>query len=351
MLNPYKTVWTQLYEDGVTVLFGLRRRDNVNIVLAAEEPAGVQMLRSLARTNHQVVAVLAAPPKPQAATVSVARVAWDLGFQTWPAQSVKDPELANRLRSARVDILLNVHSLYIIRDEVLSAPRLGAFNLHPGPLPRYAGLNAVSWALYRGEKTHGVTIHKMDAGIDTGPIVYQSFFPIEASAAALSLSFKCVREGARLMLRLLEVASKEPDRIPLVPQDLRQREYFGNKVPNNGWLSWSSPSRGVINFVRACDYFPFRSPWGHPRTRLGEREVAVAKVEPTGQCCDALPGTVGRSLHSGVQVACSDEWVLVKQVQIENQYVNSVDVLKPGDRFGADTYGHEFHEATCHAGR
>src|SRR5580692_7331177 len=73
-----------------------------------------------------------------------------------PVERVKDPELAESLRSAQVDLLLNVHSLYIIHQGVLAVPRLGAYNLHPAPLPRYAGLNSVSWAIYHGEKEHGV---------------------------------------------------------------------------------------------------------------------------------------------------------------------------------------------------
>lgn len=310
----------------------------MNVVLAAEEAAGLQMLRALARSNHQLVAVLAAPPEPGATAASIWVVARASGFQTWPAKMVKDPNLADRLRSERVDILLNVHSLYIIHKDVLAAPRLGAFNLHPGPLPRYAGLNAVSWAIYRGEETHGVTIHKMEPEIDTGPIVYQSLFPIDDSATGLSLSFKCVREGVRLMLNFLDIASTEPSRIPLRSQDLRQREYFGGEVPNNGWLPWSSPAKRVLNFVRACDYLPFRSPWGCPKTRLGNREVGVVKTKATGLPCDALPGTVGRPFDSGVQVACLDEWILVKQLKIEYNYENAADVLKPGDHLGIETY-------------
>ena len=57
-------------------------------------------------------------------------------------------------------------------SDVLEAPRIGSFNLHPGPLPEYAGLNAPSWAIYHGEQEHRVTLHWLDAGIDTGPIAY-----------------------------------------------------------------------------------------------------------------------------------------------------------------------------------
>ncbi len=310
----------------------------MNIALAAEEAAGLQVLRAVAESGHHFVAVLSTPPKPGTNADSVWSIARSYGFQTWPAKLVKDPNLADRLRSARADIFLNVYSLYIVHRDVLAAPRLGAFNLHPGPLPRYAGLNAVSWAIYRGEEIHGVTVHKMEPGIDTGPIVYQSFFPIGDAATGLSVSFKCLREGTKLMLKLLEVASTEPNHIPLVPQDLKRREYFGGDVPNKGQISWSSPARVVTNFVRACDYLPLRSAWGHPRTQLGIQEIAVIKAKTTGLRCDTLPGTVGRHVDCGVLVACLDEWILVERLKIGDKYVNASAVLMLGDHLGSETY-------------
>src|SRR5580704_8692380 len=217
----------------------------MNVVLAAEESAGLRLLEALVRSSHRLVAVLAAPPKPNSARANVWNTARHLGIETWPAEQVKDPKVSERLRSERVDILLNAHSLYRISEAVLSAPRLGAFNLHPGPLPRYAGRNVVSWAIFRGEPEHGVTVHRMEPEIDAGPIAYQSLFPIEADDTALTLSLKCSREGVALMLRLLDAASEDPTSIPSVQQDLSQREYFGRQVPEDGWLSWSWPARKV----------------------------------------------------------------------------------------------------------
>ncbi len=307
----------------------------MNILLVAEESAGLQVLRTLARSTHRLVAVMAAPPKQGNSAASVWTLARAMGFETWPAKMVKDPAIAEQIRSRQVDILLNVHSLYIICKDILSAPVYGAFNLHPGPLPSYAGLNVISWALYRGEKTHGVTVHKMEPEIDTGPIVYQSFFPISQEDNALSLSFKSVKEGLQLMLKLLDVASADPEKIPLVPQDLSRREYFGGSVPQGGELRWSSPAQEIINFIRACDYFPFRSPWGHPRTRLGDQELAVVRGSRTGLFCEVAPGTVGRSTDSGMFVATADEWVVVRKLKVGDKHVKATEVLSTGDRLGS----------------
>jgi UDP-4-amino-4-deoxy-L-arabinose formyltransferase/UDP-glucuronic acid dehydrogenase (UDP-4-keto-hexauronic acid decarboxylating) len=229
--------------------------------------------------------------------------------------------------------LLNVHSLYVIHHDVLALPRLGAYNLHPGPLPRYAGLNSVSWAIYRGEKEHGVTIHKMEADIDTGAMVFQELFPIADDDTALTLSFKCTRRGVTLMLKLLDTISATPFDLPLVPQDLSRREYFGAEVPHGGQLCWLDPAESVVNFVRACDYFPFRSPWGHATTWLGSKELGVIKAYRTGQLTKAVPGTVGEVSDSGALVAAGDEWVLVKKIKRGNTYLAAADVLESGGRF------------------
>jgi methionyl-tRNA formyltransferase len=305
----------------------------MNIVLAVEEFAGLQLLKALARSNHRIAAVLTTPPESGAVGgVNLWNFAKDLGLETLPAELVKDSALGERLRAAHVDLLLNVHSLYIVHGDVLAAPRVGAFNLHPGPLPRYAGLNAINWAIYNGEKSHGVTVHKMESGIDTGAIVYQTLFPIEDEDTGLTLNFKCTQKGVPLMLKLLETASTRPDELPLEPQDLSRRDYFGSSIPQNGWLSWLAPAENIVNFVRACDYFPFRSPWGHPATKLGKRELSVVKASRTRLPADAAPGTVGQLYDTGALVAAADEWVLVKKLKIGSQYLAATDALKSGDR-------------------
>src|SRR5438132_13247976 len=115
----------------------------MNVILVGEDAAGIQSLRALARTEHRVVAVMASPARRGRSGGSLWDVAVKLGYATWPAELVKDPSLSERICSEQVDILLNVHSLFLIHKDVLNALPLGAFNLHPGPLPRYAGLNSV----------------------------------------------------------------------------------------------------------------------------------------------------------------------------------------------------------------
>jgi methionyl-tRNA formyltransferase len=265
----------------------------VNILLVGEESARIQTLRALTDGDHRIVAVMASQSKNNGGLANLWETAERLGYQTWPSKLVKDPRFADEVRAAEVDVILNIHSLFIINKEVVNAPRIGCFNLHPAPLPRYAGLNVVSWAIYRGEQTHGVTIHKMAAGIDTGPIVYQSLFDIGDADTALTLYAKCKKEGVALLLRLLETASRNENAIPLFPQDLTERPYFGKEAPENGRVNWSRQAREIVNLARACDYYPFPSPWGAPRARLGEQKIGVIKARLTGESCNAAPGMWG----------------------------------------------------------
>jgi methionyl-tRNA formyltransferase len=296
----------------------------------AEESAGIQVLRALAKSEHELVAVLTAPPT-RGGGATVGGVAEQLGVGVVGSERVRDPATAGWMRDERVDLLLNVHSLYLIAGEVLAAPRIGSFNLHPGPLPEYAGLNTPSWAIYNGEPRHGVTVHWMEPGVDTGAIAYEARFELTESDTGLTVSARCVREGVPLIERLLETAADDPAAIPAEQQDLSRRRYYKRaEVPDDGRIVWSRPAKRIVDLVRAADYFPFASPWGSPATSLGERQLAVLKAVRTGEAADASPGTVGGARERGIAVAAADEWVLVERVQESGSAQPAAEVLRPG---------------------
>jgi methionyl-tRNA formyltransferase len=306
----------------------------VNVLLVAEESAGIQVLRALAAGPHTVVAAMTAPPTRGGGT-TVAVVAEQLGVPVLPSEQVRVPTTADWIRKQQVDLLLNVHSLYLINGDVVAAPRIGSFNLHPGPLPQYAGLNAPSWAIYNGERRHAVTVHWMDPAVDTGPIAYEAWFDLTESDTGLSVSARCVREGVPLVERLLETAADDPAGIPAEPQDLSKRRYYRRgEVPDEGRISWSRPARRIVDLVRACDYFPFPSPWGMPTARLRDEDLSVLKASRTGEAAGAAPGTVGQPANGGVTVAAVDEWVVVERVQANGRPQPASEVLSPGLRLG-----------------
>ncbi|HEX4997528.1 MAG TPA: formyltransferase family protein [Terriglobia bacterium] len=298
----------------------------LRILVLAEEGAGGQALNAIARCGHKVVAVMTSAGESN----SVAAAAHRYGYDIWPASDITDLKVADRIRSERVDLLFNVHSRHIIKEPILQAARIGSFNMHPGPLPEYAGLNCVSWAIYRGVKSYGVTLHWMTRIIDAGAVAYRHDFPIEDNDTPVSLTHKCVKFGVPLILKLIDVASQDPSTIPSMPQDLTRREYFDSRIPEGGRLSWNRRAGEIVDFVRACDYAPFYSPWGLPKASCENREIFIVKADRTHQKCDVHPGVVGRCDPDGTLIATADEWVSIRQLKIDGQSVKPYTALKSG---------------------
>jgi methionyl-tRNA formyltransferase len=302
----------------------------LTVALAAEEAAGVQVLRLLAARGHRIAAVFS-DSQTAARGATVAGVAGKMGIPVQGAAAVRDAALAGELREKGVELLLNVHSLHIVDAEVLATPALGAYNLHPGPLPERAGLHAPSWALYEGDERHGVTLHRMTPGIDEGPIAFAERFEIGARDTALAVMTQCVRRGRRLVERLLDLAGSG-EAVPAHAQDVGSKCWFGAGPPEGGWLSWDRPARQVADFVRACDYGPYPSPWGFPRCGAAGREVAIAAAQPLPEATDAQAGAVAAAEAGAVLVAAADNWVRVDRVQIASERLPAAEVLRPGDQ-------------------
>lgn len=302
----------------------------MRLLLLAEESAGTRVLTEIAKLHHDVVAVMTTEPPGGIHVNCVWNSAKRLGYQVWPASLVKDSSFPDRIKRAGVDLILNVHSLYVIDEGVLSAARIGAFNLHPGPLPRYAGLNAPSWAIYR-EKKHGVTLHKMEPRIDAGDIVFDESFDISDADTGLSVALRCVQLGIPLILKLLELASEDSQLIPRRAQNIEERRYFGKRPPHDGKIPWHRSARQVFDFIRASDYAPFQSPWGRPRTSFHGRDIAVTKAALSGRKTDEPSGYVLAD-NGRIYAACSDEWLEIKRLYQDGRSISPEQCLSSGGR-------------------
>jgi methionyl-tRNA formyltransferase len=301
------------------------------VALAAEDAAGVQALRMLGRRDGvRLVAVFTGVASgASGATVAAAAAGMDVPVRD--AGVVGDPGTGDWLGELGTDLLLNVHSLHLVAGQVLEAPRLGAFNLHPGPLPELAGLNSPSWAIYNGAAEHAVTLHRMAAGVDEGAIAFEDRFELGPHDTGLTVLTQCVRRGLPLLERLLDcAASGEP--IPAHEQDLARRQSFGHGPPEGGSLGWDRPAQAVVAFVRACDYGPFPSPWGRPRCAAGERRIGIAAAEVEAGEAGAPPGTVTSVEGGDAVVAAADGPVRVRRVEIGGDAMPAAEALSAGDR-------------------
>jgi methionyl-tRNA formyltransferase len=261
----------------------------------------------------------------------VASTAESLGVPVRAASEVRQSALAGWLAEQQVELLLSVHSRHLIHGDVLAVPTLGAYNLHPGLLPERAGMNVPSWALYEGADRHGVTLHHMTPVFDAGPIVFTDAFDLKESDTGLSVLMQCVRRGLRLVEQLLEVLERgEP--VPAQPQDLARRRWFGVGPPDDGRLDWRRPAQCAVDFVRACDYMPFSSPWGFPRCTAHGLDVAILRASVGQGRMPAAPGVVAQAEGESVLIAAADAWVRVEQVELDGCQRPAVDVFRDGEQ-------------------
>ena len=328
----------------------MKLKHQMNILLVAEETAGLQALRLISNSNHHLSGVLTtvisqdvenygntsdeiAGVFKKTLNASITAAAGGLGVPVMDASRVEKSDFTAWMDSHHIDILLNVHSLYRICPEVLQSVRVGAFNLHPGPLPGYSGLNVPSWAVYNEETTHAVTLHHITDKIDSGHIVYEKEFPLTSMDTGLTVSTKCVQSGMKLIEQLLKELCRDPLSIPSRPQDLSQRNvYKRDKIPGGGYIQWSEPAHKIDAFVRACNYSPFPSPWGEPKTKWGNKKISILKTELSNKICSEVPGTVGRIIDGKAAIATGDDWILVAKCKLTGENVLASSFLKHGDK-------------------
>jgi UDP-4-amino-4-deoxy-L-arabinose formyltransferase/UDP-glucuronic acid dehydrogenase (UDP-4-keto-hexauronic acid decarboxylating) len=305
----------------------------MRVVLVAEEAAGVQTLRALIDSDAEVVAVYtsSAPEGMRGATVGTVAARRDV--EVHDARRVRDAALGDELRDRGIDLLLNVHSLYIVNEAVVDAPRIGSFNLHPGPLPGYAGLNAPSWAIVNGESRHAVTVHWMTSGVDTGAIAYEGVFDVGPTDTGLTVSTRCVREGLPLIRALVTQALADPQAIPRRPQPATRRRYYRKRdVPHEGRVDWKRSAAELDAFIRAACFHPLPSPWGIPRTTLDGRPLGVVSVERTGLAATGASGEIARLPDGRLAASASDELLALVQVEVDGRVRPAAEVLEPGSR-------------------
>ena len=289
------------------------------------------MLRALHSLEHSVVAVLADDAVSE--QQSVAGLARRLELPVRPPELVTSAEL-RRSAPPRQDRPAPERPLASARRaRGLAAPAVGSFNLHPGPLPRYAGLDVPSWAIYNLETRHGSSLHWLTAQIDGGPVAYSAEFDVEPEETAISLYLKCVRHGVPLVTTLVEAAANGgADAIPALEQDRAARRYFGRRPPHDRWLLWGLEAERLAALVRACDYGPFDSPWGRARTVVREVELDVLRASPGPEPADAEPGTIGERVDGGVLVAAANRWLLVESVEVAGRPLDPATALPRGAR-------------------
>ncbi len=280
-------------------------------IVFAYHDIGCVGLQALVDAGYDVQAVFTHTDSPDENNffASVARLGAGLNLPVYAPEDINHPLWVDRIRELQPDIIFSFYYRNMISDEVLSLAPKGGFNLHGSLLPRYRGRAPVNWALLKGEKETGVTLHKMVKRPDAGDIVAQRAVPISAEDIALTLHAK-VRDAAQVLLADVLPKMKQGD-ITLTPQDESQASYFGRRTAADGEIHWHKPATEINNLVRAVT-----EPYPGAFTYLGQRKMTIWRSRPLATAHEKQPGTVLSS--DPLVVACGEGALEIQAGQSES---------------------------------
>lgn len=230
-----------------------------------------------------------------------------------PTHSQFDRAALERLATA--DHLFSIINGTILSKEILATPRGLAVNYHNGPLPRYAGVNAASWAILAGERSFGVVWHVMSEKIDGGPILLRIDFPMEEGDTAATVNDRCRQLALAELPGMLEELAE--DRIVPRPQRGEHRTYFGaaRRAHGGGVVVWSTPAQTIDRVVRAHTLGPIINGFGLPKLRVGSQLVVIEELVHTTTTSLERPGTILDTRH-GLEVATATTSVVLPTVRL-----------------------------------
>ncbi|MES9989865.1 MAG: methionyl-tRNA formyltransferase [Candidatus Thiodiazotropha endolucinida] len=285
----------------------------LKIVFAGTPAFAATALEALLTTHHQVVAVYTQPDRPagrgrKVQLSPVKEMALAKGIEVRQPQTLKDENAQHELAGLNADLMVVVAYGLLLPQAVLDIPRLGCINIHASLLPRWRGAAPIQRALLAGDKESGVTIMQMEAGLDTGPMLYTLRTPIRDDDTGGTLHDRLALLGAQALVTCLpELAD---GRLQAEIQDERLANYAGKLEKQEGLIDWSRPAAEIDRKVRAFN------PWPVAQCRYDDRVMRIWQAQPLNEGCAAKPGEVLRSGKPGIDVATGDGVLRITQLQM-----------------------------------
>ncbi len=295
-------------------------------------------LAALLRAGHQVSLVLTQPDRPagrgmRPAQSAVKRLALQQEIEVFQPTTLKDRASLCRIVSAGPELLVVAAYGLILPQAMLNCVPLGALNVHASLLPRWRGAAPIQRAILAGDRESGITIMKMDAGLDTGPILAQSAILITEDDDAGTLHERLAALGAKMIVSAL--AAVESGRARFTPQSTADVTYAHKIDKSELTVDWSRPAQELARAIRA-----FRPSPGASSTledagiKIWEAHVAQGSGEP-GRALAASP--------HGIVIGCGQGSLVVTQLQrAGGRRLSAEEFLRghaivPGTRFGKPT--------------
>ena len=295
-------------------------------------------MEAVIQSGREVTLVVTQPDKPKGRSGElipspVKQCAIKHGIPVFQPERIKRAEAVEQLKQYEADLFVVAAFGQILSQEILDMPRLGSINVHASLLPKYRGASPIQRVLLDGEKKTGITIMQMDAGIDTGDILYQRELEIAPDDNFETLHDKLAVLGGEALAEALDLL--EEGKLVRAKQDDSQSCYAPLITKEMGRLDFTKDAVSLDRQIRAM------TPWPSAFTKWNGKQMKIWKASPVGDIGrNAAAGEVTEVAKDSFSVATGDGELCVEELQMEGKKrMSSHDFLlgiklKPGDRLG-----------------
>ena len=283
------------------------------IVFMGTPDFAVGSLQALVETGaYDILAVVTQPDRPKGRghkleETPVKAYAQRQGLPVYQPEKVKTPEFTAKLKELAPDLIVVAAFGQLLSQEILDIPPYGCVNVHASLLPKYRGAAPIQYAIIRGETESGVTIMRMERGMDTGAMYSKVVVPIPPEMSFAGLHDALMEQGAALLVETLPKILQGLEPVPQQESEATKATLLTKAMAE---IDWQRPAAEIHNLVRGFDPVPGAFTY-LPDGRL----LMVWESRVTGRKTAAAPGTVTTVEKESFSVACGDEELRLLTVQ------------------------------------
>lgn len=296
----------------------------LRIIFAGTPDFAARHLDALLSSGHNVVGVFTQPERPAGRGKKlmpgpVKALAEEHGLPVFQPASLRPEENQQLVADLNADVMVVVAYGLILPKAVLDMPRLGCINVHGSLLPRWRGAAPIQRSLWAGDAETGVTIMKMDVGLDTGDMLYKLSCPITPEDTSATLYDKLAELGPQGLIKTLEQLAEGTAK-PEV-QDEALVTYAEKLSKDEALLDWALPAAQLERCIRAFN------PWPMSWMVIDDQPVKVWKASVIESHVQAAPGTIVEANKQGIQVATAEGILNLESLQPAGKKAMSVQDL------------------------
>lgn len=296
----------------------------LRIIFAGTPDFAARHLNALLSSGHNVVGVFTQPDRPAGRGKKlmpgpVKALAEEHGLPVFQPASLRPEENQQLVADLNADVMVVVAYGLILPKAVLDMPRLGCINVHGSLLPRWRGAAPIQRSLWAGDAETGVTIMKMDVGLDTGDMLYKLSCPITPEDTSATLYDKLAELGPQGLIKTLEQLAEGTAK-PEV-QDEALVTYAEKLSKDEALLDWALPAAQLERCIRAFN------PWPMSWMTIDDQPVKVWKASVIESHVQAAPGTIVEANKQGIQVATAEGILNLESLQPAGKKAMSVQDL------------------------